>query len=101
MFPDLSLDLLLLLPGGLHRLPTLASLLIMWARGKLLSGLLVFLQPLALTIHSVTWPPLYLLDTLTLLDTLLECLLLLALDILTARIRRPRIATNYHSRTTN
>merc|ERR1712126_359737 len=35
-FPDLSLGLLLLLPGGLHRLPTLASLLTMWARGKLL-----------------------------------------------------------------
>merc|ERR1712126_181155 len=34
--PDLSLDLLLLLPGGLHRLPTLVSLLTMWARGKLL-----------------------------------------------------------------
>merc|ERR1711962_1168141 len=89
--PDLSQDLLLLLPGGLHRLPTLVSLLTMWARGKLLSGLLVFLQPLALTIHSVMWPPLYLLDMRTLMDTLLECLLLLALDILTARIRRPRI----------
>merc|ERR1712098_443153 len=35
--PDLSLDLLPLLPGGLHRLPTLVSLLTMWARGKLLS----------------------------------------------------------------
>merc|ERR1712215_442469 len=34
--PDLSLDLLLLLPGGLHRLPTLVSLLTMWARGRLL-----------------------------------------------------------------
>merc|ERR1712114_112671 len=34
--PDLSLALLLLLPGGLHRLPTLVSLLTMWARGKLL-----------------------------------------------------------------
>merc|ERR1712098_883559 len=39
--PDLSLDLLLLLPGGLHRLPTLVSLLTMWARGKLL-----YLSPL-------------------------------------------------------
>merc|ERR1712112_306414 len=35
--PDLSLALLLLLPGGLHRLPTLVSLLTMWARGRLLS----------------------------------------------------------------
>merc|ERR1712133_323976 len=34
--PDLSLALLLLLPGGLHRLPTLASLLTMWVRGRLL-----------------------------------------------------------------
>merc|ERR1712112_225283 len=34
--PDLSLGLLLLLPGGQHRLPTLASLLTMWVRGKLL-----------------------------------------------------------------
>merc|ERR1712112_591923 len=34
--PDLSLALLLLLPGGLHRLPTLVSLLTMWVRGKLL-----------------------------------------------------------------
>merc|ERR1712133_252576 len=34
--PDLSLGLLLLLPGGLHRLPTLASLLTMLARGRLL-----------------------------------------------------------------
>merc|ERR1712126_259269 len=34
--PDLSLDPLLLLPGGLHRLPTLVGLLTMWARGKLL-----------------------------------------------------------------
>merc|ERR1712126_479410 len=33
---DLSLALLLLLPGGLHRLPTLVSLLTMWVRGKLL-----------------------------------------------------------------
>merc|ERR1712112_812548 len=40
-FPDLSLALLLLLPGGLHRLPTLVSLLTMWARGKLL-----YLSPL-------------------------------------------------------
>merc|ERR1712098_1033608 len=41
--PDLFLGLLLLLPGGLHRLPTLASLLTMWVRGKLL-----YLSPLAM-----------------------------------------------------
>merc|ERR1712133_194295 len=34
--PDLSLALLMLLPGGLHRLPTLVSLLTMWVRGRLL-----------------------------------------------------------------
>merc|ERR1712098_215231 len=43
--PDLSLDLLPLLPGGLHRLPTLVSLLTMWARGKLLSLSLLAIFP--------------------------------------------------------
>merc|ERR1712180_385938 len=86
--PDLFLDLLLLLPGGLHRLPTLVSRLIMWAREKQLRCPLVFLLLSALTIHSAP---------LSLLDTLLECLLLPALDILTARMRRPRITTTCHS----
>merc|ERR1712002_955790 len=86
--PDLSLALLLPLPGGLHRLPTLASLLIMWAREKQLRCPLVFLQLSALTTHSAL---------LSLLDTLLVCLLLPALDIPTARMRRPRITTTCHS----
>merc|ERR1712098_362619 len=76
--PDLSLDLLPLLPGGLHRLPTLVSLLTMWARGKLLSLSLLAIFP----------------------DSSLD-LRLPALDILTARMRRPRSPTTYHSRTTN
>merc|ERR1712058_162170 len=42
---DLSLDLLLLLPGGRHRLPTLVSLLTMWARGRLLSLSLLAIFP--------------------------------------------------------
>merc|ERR1712080_424756 len=55
---DLSLGLLLLLPGGLHRLPTLASLPTM-LRGQLLSGLLVCLLLPVLTTHSVACLPLY------------------------------------------
>merc|ERR1711962_1777885 len=43
--PDLSLDPLLLLPGGLHRLPMLVSLLTMWARGKLLCLSLLAMFP--------------------------------------------------------
>merc|ERR1712033_85186 len=110
--PDLPLALLLPLPGGLHRLPTLASLLTMWVRGKLLylSPLAMFLDwsldlrlpdsggqtsSFGLSNRLIMWAR----------EKQLRCplvfLLLPALDIPTARMRRPRITTTCHSRTTN
>merc|ERR1712243_80991 len=110
--PDLSLALLLPLPGGLHRLPTLASLLTMWVRGKLLylSPLAMFLDwslDLRLPDSGGRTSSFGLSNRLIMwarekqLRCPLVCLLLPALTTPTARMRRPRITTTCHSRTTN